>query len=537
MNRRDLIRATATLSMGVAAGSTLGASGATGTMRSVEQWGMLELRFNGPSGGNPFIDVQLTAVFAQENRQVPVFGFYDGEGIYRIRYMPDAPGRWTYVTASNAPELNGATGAFEVLPPTKGNHGPVQVANRFHFAHVDGTPYFPFGTTCYALGFIGEPFAQQTFDGLVSAQFNKVRLCLLPKPLGDLQPVAMPFERIPGAVIADPATLADGGMSTQKFDTTRFNPAYFRHFEKIVERLNVLGIQADVILFHPYDAWDFRNMPADRDDRYLRYAIARLSAYRNVWWSVANEYDFLTSKTLADWNRFFRIITECDPSSHLRSIHHSGEIYDNARPWVTHASLQRHDFERSSFYRESWGKPVIFDEVEYEGDFAKRWGNLSAEELVRRFWLAVVHGAYASHGETFITPPGQPVWSNAGKLRGSSGPRIRFLRELVERITKSGLNEFEGAYYPCAGKKGEVYLYYFDYHCPAEYDFPLPVGIRFRASLIAPYDMTIERMAGSFTGKDRGADSRQRDSAGLGEGICRIRLPGKPYMAVLFERE
>ena len=28
------------------------------------------------------------------------------------------------------------------------------------------------------------------------------------------------------------------------------------------------------------------------DDRYLRYVVARLAAYRNVWWSLANEYDF-----------------------------------------------------------------------------------------------------------------------------------------------------------------------------------------------------------------------------------------------------
>ena len=40
-------------------------------------------------------------------------------------------------------------GTVEVTGPRAGNHGPVQVANRFHFAHADGTPYVPFGTTCY----------------------------------------------------------------------------------------------------------------------------------------------------------------------------------------------------------------------------------------------------------------------------------------------------------------------------------------------------------------------------------------------------
>lgn len=35
---------------------------------------------------------------------MPVNGFYNGTGIYRVRFMPDETGEWTFVTASNAPE-------------------------------------------------------------------------------------------------------------------------------------------------------------------------------------------------------------------------------------------------------------------------------------------------------------------------------------------------------------------------------------------------------------------------------------------------
>jgi hypothetical protein len=47
--------------------------------------------------------------------------------------------------------------------------------------------------------------------------------------------------------------------------------------------LQALGIQADLILFHPYDYWCYARMPPEADERYLRYAAARLAAYRNVW--------------------------------------------------------------------------------------------------------------------------------------------------------------------------------------------------------------------------------------------------------------
>jgi len=529
MKRRELIKAAAGLSLTAYTGIELrSAASAERAEDMVEVWGRFEASFPGPSGGNPFLDVQLTADFVQENRTVRVTGFYDGGGTYRIRFMPDRPGRWTYATRSNAPDLNGKTGAFQATPPTAENHGPVQVAHQFHFAHADGTPYFPFGTTCYSAGFLGEPFEQQTFDGLKAAGFNKVRLCLLPKPVTGAPPVALPFE---------PAADSPGKGSPQ-FDTTRLNPAYFQHFERVIEKLNALGVQADVILFHPYDAWGFRSMPAASDDLYLRYAIARLAAYRNVWWSVANEYDLVKSKTLSDWDRFFQIITESDPSGHLRSIHHSREIYDNTKPWVTHASLQKFDFDKAGSFRKAWGKPIIYDEIQYEGNIARRWGNLSAEEMTRRFWLAIIHGAYATHGETFITPPGEPVWSDSGKLRGASGPRIRFLRDLVTRITRDGLTELEGAYYPSAGKESELYLTYFDYHAPGEYDFPLPAGVHFRATLIDPFAMTAQEIPGVFTGKAQGTTTLPDENAGekVAGGTNHLPLPGKPYMAVLFQR-
>jgi hypothetical protein len=115
-----------------------------------EQWGVFEAAFEGPAEGNPFVDVELTAVFTQGELSVKVCGFYDGDGIYRIRFSPPTQGRWTYETQCNRPELAGKTGSLKATGPGKGNHGPVRVANTFHFAYADGTPYRQIGTTCYA---------------------------------------------------------------------------------------------------------------------------------------------------------------------------------------------------------------------------------------------------------------------------------------------------------------------------------------------------------------------------------------------------
>jgi hypothetical protein len=64
----------------------------------VEQWGIFELALAGSAEGNQFLDVELTAQFSHKHRTITVDGFYDGDGVYRIRFMPDTQGSWQYHT-------------------------------------------------------------------------------------------------------------------------------------------------------------------------------------------------------------------------------------------------------------------------------------------------------------------------------------------------------------------------------------------------------------------------------------------------------
>ena len=114
------------------------AAEATVSGQRVERWGIFELALKGPKDGNPFVDVSLRAEFRNAGRVLAPEGFYDGDGVYRIRCMPDALGEWTFATKSNRAELDGATGRFTCVQPSKGNHGPVRVRNTVHLAYADG---------------------------------------------------------------------------------------------------------------------------------------------------------------------------------------------------------------------------------------------------------------------------------------------------------------------------------------------------------------------------------------------------------------
>lgn len=471
----------------------------------VEQWGLFELALSGPADGNPFRDVELSGEFSYRNRSVEVRGFYDGGGTFRLRFMPDSVGPWRYVTRSNCRDLDGASGELTCTPPAAGNHGPVRVRNTYHFAYEDSTAYVPVGTTCYVWNHQGDELEARTLRTLRDAPFNKLRMCVFPKDyeFSRNEPPHHPFE---GSL--------EGG-----WDFSRFNPAFFSHLEGRVGDLLAMGIEADVILFHPYDRWGYAEMPADVDDAYLRYVVARLAAWRNVWWSFANEYDLMAAKTTADWDRFFRIVQEEDPAGHLRSIHNCRGFYDHARPWVTHCSVQHSDLSRVGEWRRLYGKPVVVDECCYEGNIHHGWGNISAGEMVHRFWAGTVRGGYVGHGETYLHPEDILWWSKGGVLHGQSPPRIAFLREVLQDAPPGGLDPIDfGWDTPCAGRAGEYYLVYFGIKQPAFKELRLPAGGEFRVEIIDTWEMTVTPAPGTY------------------RGACRVDLPAKPHVALRIRR-
>jgi hypothetical protein len=480
-----------------------GAATATWT-ETLPAYGRFELRLDGPSHGNPFVEVELAAQVDGPNGAVSVPGFYDGAGAFALRFLPEHPGTYSFLTSSNARSLDGVAGSFEVTEPAPGSHGPVRVADTFHFAHADGTRHRPIGTTSYVWTHQGRDLEERTLATLAEGPFNKMRMCVFPKSylFNENEPELYPFEGSPG----------------EGFDFQRPSPRYWAHLERRIGQLGELGVEADLILFHGYDRWGFSTMDPVADDRYVKYAVARLASFANVWWSLANEYDLLFEKDTEDWERFARIVQENDPVGHLLSIHNCREFYDHSRPWVTHASIQRQDIyktsETTTEWRDRWGKPVVIDECAYEGNIDQGWGNITGEEMTRRFWEGAVRGGYVGHGETYVHPDDILWWAKGGELRGSSPERIRFLHQVMQ----DGPDFLEPSPLdwdvPRAGVEGEYYLYYFGFNQPTYRRFLLDPAVEYTVDVIDTWDMTVTRLDGVYSGR------------------FTIPLPGKQYIAV-----
>lgn len=496
---------------------------------TISKWGVYELAIDGPADGNPFLDHTIYAVFNGKNEEKKVYGFYDGEGVYKVRFMPSFEGSYHYSVFFDDSEA--ADGSFCVTEAESGNHGPMRVMNTYHLVYEDGTPYFSIGTTCYAWVFQKEEIRRQTLTQLKDSAFNKIRFCLTPKHYihNLVDPVSFPYEGTP----VDRSHITEENFFTDDwerdhendFDYTRLNPKHFQLLDWAIEELGKLGIEADLIIMHPYDCWGFSSMTREQDDEYWRYVIARFSAYRNVWWSFANEWDLMKEKTVEDWERYAKIVFEYDPYSHLRGIHNCKNLYDYSRPWITHCSLQRVDVYKttdcSEQFRIAYRKPVIWDEIAYEGNIEQGWGNITGQELMRRFWEGVCRGAYVGHGETFIDPDDILWWSHGGVLHGESNERLKFLADIAKTFPIGGLKPYELAWdAPCVISENDneeqplFMMTYFGFNRPGFRQWTFPKGASYRVTVVDTWNMTVE-------------------DAGTYQGFSHIPLPGKQYIALI----
>lgn len=496
---------------------------------TVEKWDVFEVTLQGTSDGNPFTERTITGHFSGKKENVTVDGFYDGNGIYKVRFMPSFEGEYTFTIDGNFGE--GASGGFIVTAPSGENHGPVRTAYTYHFVYEDGTPYYSIGTTCYVWDLQSDERIEETFASLEMSAFNKIRFCVFPKHydynLGE--PRSYPYEGTPmdsSVLTRENFGQYSGKKEGNHFDLSRFNPEHFRHIEKLILRLRDMGIEADLIVMHPYDRWGFSQMTRDEDAQYWKYVLARFSAYRNVWWSLANEYDLFEHKTIEDWEGYAKIIAEKDPYNHLTSIHNCIPFYDHHRPWITHCSIQRQDLYKTAElvneWRATYKKPIVLDEIAYEGNIQHGWGNIPGEEMVRRFWEAACRGGYPGHGETYLNDENVLWWSHGGKLRGESWKRFALLHDVMCETPGVGLKPYDKCAWDevCAVPESaspfappSYFLYYYSFMRPSFREFYFDDVNEYEVQVIDTWEMT-------------------RENRGRFKGRFKVELPGKQYMAI-----
>jgi Domain of unknown function (DUF5605) len=172
--------------------------------------------------------------------------------------------------------------------------------------------------------------------------------------------------------------------------------------------------------------------------------------------------------------------------------------------------------EETDGWRRRWGKPVVVDEMGYEGDLEYGWGNITGEELVRRHWECALRGGWGGHGETYLDSDDVLWWAKGGVLKGTSVPRIAFLADVLADAPGDLEPSLSGDF--PAATVGETYaLYYGSFMQPGRMKLNLPGG-EWRLELLDTWNMTVTPIDGVWS------------------GVPTIPLPGRPFIAVRARR-
>jgi Protein of unknown function (DUF4038)/Domain of unknown function (DUF5060) len=441
-SRRDFVKSLA-VTAAVGSVSRRGISeAAPATVGMATEWSYV----SGKQYSDPFNQLEVDAVVTTPSgtkERVP--GFWSGDSTWRIRYAPSAPGRHdirSICSDATNRDLHGQSMTLDVAPYEGANphfkHGPLTIAaDKRHFAHADGTPFFWLGDTWW-MGLCKRLSWPDGFETLTADRVHKGFTIV--QIVAGLYPDMEPF---------DERGANEAGYPWER-DFSRINPAYFDLADVRIRYLADHGLAACIVGFWGYF---IPRMGMDRVKKHWRYLVARWSAYPVVW-CLAGEgtMPYYLSKTpqqdaeaqkqgLTELARYVRSV---DPHRHPITIHPPS----SARECVTDPSvvdfdmLQTGHSDRQSVpntietvNRElaaSPRMPVLIGEVCYEGI-----QEASRQEVQRfMFWSALLSGAgghtYGANGiwqvntrekPYGLSPHGHswggPPWDVAAELPGS----------------------------------------------------------------------------------------------------------------------
>lgn len=310
-------------------------------------------------------------------RMITCRGFWDGGRTWRVRFQPELPGRWVWVSSADDvldPGLHGLSGEFTVSPPPAGvpeqqRHGGILrvSADASHLTYADGTPFFWLADTWWGMpdqratpGHMGRLIAKRQSQGFTAGQMHGHR---------NLD--------------------SDGGPDVFQLMASGGEPAlaYWRKSDAYYRLAEAAGWHL-CVGFYGYPSQ--RKYPLDNHHRLWAYFVARYGAFP-ITFLITQEYNqpFETpgpdGKTLYDpiqtHGPFFTALGEWihgrDPHRRAMTAHsavRSREKFDAwDKPWYGFALLQNGHFTRPdpAYYRSVCAreprKPVIEGEMNYEG--------------------------------------------------------------------------------------------------------------------------------------------------------------------------
>jgi hypothetical protein len=377
----------------------------------VGQWERFEVSLdNGKDYADPYRDVALPAEFRRPDGSVVAFwGFYDGAATWRLRFMPDQQGVWTY-TARFSDGSGGAEGEFlctrSVIPGMLATYAE----NPVWFGYRGGGPLlvrsFHVGDRFFAANF-AEASRREFLDWIEAQGYTMLSM-------------------------ASHYLNRDAPGRGAGWDTPRLWPLDAGEFGKLERILDELA--ARHLMVFPFAGFFGRssNAPGCPDDQalYVRYVLARLGAYWHILLNVGGPEPTLPHSpymTSAEVDRLGSLIASQNVFDHPLTVHNpTGDDAFMDADWLDFTTLQgpkTTDLDVLSegvLRNHSPHKPLYAQETLWSGN--KYHPDYSDAALRRNAYVLLMSAAainFADNGG----PEGGSVGDSSSGFSGTLDPR------------------------------------------------------------------------------------------------------------------
>ncbi|MGC8742640.1 MAG: DUF4038 domain-containing protein [Verrucomicrobiia bacterium] len=299
---------------------------------------------------NPVQQATLTATFVSPlGEKRTVYGFWDGGDVWKIRFMPDIAGKWTFTTdcsdKSNS-GLDGKSGSF-ICTASKNNnrfttHGAIRISrDRRYLEHQDLTPFFWLADTAWNGPLIS---TDEEWDFYLRTRASQ--------KFTAVQWVATQWRAAPDGDI-------DGRLAYSGREKIEINPEFFQRLDKKVEQMNRYGLLSAPVLLWAFGGGSQPgvnpgiSLPEDQAIILARYIVARWQGYHVVW--ILNGDGNYTGERSEKWRRIGRAVFE--------NIYHAPVTqHPGGRMWIL-----------NEFIDEKWYDICGYQSAHNESDSNLKW--------------------------------------------------------------------------------------------------------------------------------------------------------------------
>jgi len=302
---------------------------------------------------NPYFTATLQVEFRSPRHRTQLMpAFWNGEGKLMVRFAPMDPGDWEYKITSNIRRFEGQQGKFVATEAEA--RGFVIPANGHHWRYTEGrAAHLWMGDTRLDLGSVDDAQFRAYVDGRAAEKFNHIR----------------------------------GYAGGNWRDASTPDLAFYNRLDERAAYLNSKGITIDMVLGGADGELAKRLPMAVQRERFIRYLIARYSAFDITWQLLENFESYTGGRELAKQMGLF--LKNNDPYRHPRSTHASATA-SSLLPdgWLDHIVYGSADDALAAVEHQIYPLPGV--------NTGLGTTKASPAEFRRRLWTSFVNGQYPS---------------------------------------------------------------------------------------------------------------------------------------------